>query len=441
MIVPHEVAPPDVRELRACALAALAEAGIVYLPAHMLLTESRGLHFSIVSFAVPFVAAYVLGALAACRFRGSRHVAVAAAVAAVAIGALVGWGDVNRSVFTIAVALLVSFRVVSLGLRDWRTPLHAEFGWGAVALGLEVILASGGQPGWRPLLLLFVPLFFIGSLASRATTVWSSGGAGELDDAVRAAWIRRAALATGGLLLAMVAAVAFAVQGGVFDEIGQWLSPAVNALASFLAWGLGQAARPVLWAVDLFGIDPENVREFFERLRNGSFARRLALETRPSGPALWQRLLGLLVFVAIGYLIVRAIRLVRPPERTEPERRPQGSVEGSGLPEELPTGAGAFHSELPADTVRRAYAEVLLALRGRRIAKDPSQTPAEFAPAVATAYPSCAEAFGRLTRAYEDVRYGSLRLDAGELRRLDEGTRRILRELREAPPEGVVAPG
>ncbi|HEY3264681.1 MAG TPA: hypothetical protein VGK12_05925, partial [Actinomycetota bacterium] len=255
---------PEARELRACGLAALAEAGVLVLPVWLVLTESRGLEIGVVALAVPFVAAYVGGAVLACRFRASRNVAFGAAMLAVVSGIWLGHGDLNRIVFSVLVCLLVSFRLVTLALRDWRVPIHAEIGWLALALGLEVMVAAGATDEWRGPLLLFVPLFFVAALASRASTVWTSGGAGELDEHVRAAWIRRALIATGALVGAMATAVILSVEGGVFDRIGVWLTPAANAVASFFAWVLSQAARPIFFLVDLLGIDPDRVRELLE---------------------------------------------------------------------------------------------------------------------------------------------------------------------------------
>jgi hypothetical protein len=86
--------------------------------------------------------------------------------------------------------------------------------------------------------------------------------------------------------------------------------------------------------------------------------------------------------------------------------------------------------ELPADAVRRWYAETLLALRRLGIIREPWQTPTEFAPVVAEAVPGCAAEFELLTRAYEDVRYGSLRLDRPALRDLESSQKRIAATLR-----------
>jgi len=421
---------PEGRELRACGLAALAESGVLVLPVWLVLTEARGLKIGVMALAVPFVAVYVGGAMLACRFRASRNVAFGAATLATLAGIWLGHGDLNRTVFAILVCLLVSFRLVTLALRDWRLPIHAEVGWFALALGFEVMVAAGATDEWRGPLLLFVPLFFVAALASRASTVWTSGGAGELDERVRAAWIRRALIATGALVGAMAAAVVLSVEGGVFDRIGVWLTPAANAVATFLAWLLSQAARPVFFLVDLLGIDPDRVREFFDRLREG--AGRAVTQRRAGPPEIWQRILGFLVFAAIGYAVFRAIRHFRPPAGAEPEPR----VVGTQTDGALETAAVApsrprLRRELPADAVRRWYAETLIALRGLEIVREPWQTPTEFAPVVAEAVPGCANEFERLTHAYEDVRYGSLRLDRAELRELQDGQKRIATTLRE----------
>ena len=61
--------------------------------------------------------------------------------------------------------------------------------------------------------------------------------------------------------------------------------------------------------------------------------------------------------------------------------------------------------------------------------REPWQTPAEFASVVADAVPSCADVFADLTHAYEDVRYGSLRIDAAEIGRLEASQRRMMAEI------------
>src|SRR5207342_2937716 len=119
--------------------------------------------------------------------------------------------------------------------------------------------------------------------------------------------------------------------------------------------------------VDLLGIDPDRVREFLDRLREGAAGR--AIDQRHAGPpGIWQRMLGFLVFAALGYAVFRAIRHFRPPAGAEPEPR----VPGTQTEAALPPVAGLpprprFRREPPADTVRRWYAETLWALRRREI--------------------------------------------------------------------------
>jgi uncharacterized protein DUF4129 len=421
-----DVTRPERRELRACGLAALAEAGVLVLPLWLILTQTRGLHIGVMALAVPFVATYVGGALLACRFRASSNVAYVAAAIAIVAGIWLGHGHVNQTVFAVLVCLLVAFRLVTLALRDWRLPIHAELGWLTLALGLEVLIAAGATREWHGPLLWIVPVFFVAAFASRASTVWTFGAAGELDERVRAAWIRRALLATGVLVGAMVAAVALSIEGGVFDRIGRWLTPAADAVTSAFAWVLSQAARPIFWLVDRLGIDPGAVRDLLNGLRNGSVGRTL-VEQRAAGESFVQRMLGLLVFAAIGYAVFRAIRRFRPPVGSEPEPRIVGTQAEVALAEVEPLPPRPrLRREPPADTVRRWYAETLWALRRREIVREPWQTPAEFAPVVAGAVPACADAFEALTRAYEDVRYGSRRIDAAAVTRLEAAQKTIM---------------
>jgi hypothetical protein len=427
---------PEPRELRACALAALAEAGVIALPVHLLVSESGGAAVAAGWLVPAFVIAYVLGATAACRFRRSSSIPTVAAIVATLVGIAAGQGELNRTVFTIAIAMAVAFRVVTLGIRDWRTPLHAEIGWFGVVLGIEAAIASGPQPEWRPLLVVIVPVFFVASLASRASTVWTGGGVHDLDDGVRRAWIRRALVATAALVGVMVTAVALSVRGGLFDQMGQALTPLADRFATFIGWVLGQAARPFFWLVDRLGIDPEAVREFFERLRTGGLGRRIREQAARPDAALWQRLLGLAVFVLIGYAIFRAIRRLRPAIGDDEPRQPAViSAERDLGADPTPSLEPRVRRELPADSVRRWYAEALLALERRSVSKPVAATPAEFADDVSRAYPALTGDFARLTRAYEDVRYGNLRLDGPQLHDLGRDADAFLRGVANAAPQ------
>lgn len=425
MIAGRGLATPDAGQLRACGLASASEGGLVALPTHLLLDLARTVDVGVGAFALGLVPAYVVGALLTCRFRASRNLAAGAAVIAVLAGvALGGGGGIDRTAFTVVVALLVALRVVSIGGRDWRTPVQGELGWWAAILGLETLLAAGPVPAWRAPLLLVVPGAFACAMTSRATTVWSGQPGGEAGDT----WVRRGLLAAGALAVAMVVAVALAARSGLFGLVGRLLRPVVAVAAAVLIWVVVQVARPLFWLADRLGFDPEGVREFLERLREGVLRDRPPSELTPPGSSPGQRLIGLVVLAAIAFVLYRLLRrwLTRPePDRPPPGERP-APVEIRAAPERLdPPSRWRYRAELPADSVRRLYAEVLLDLRERRLVKEPWLTPAEFVPVVAAEFPLCTDDFRELTRSYEHVRYGNVRLGRGEVRDLEYRQRRL----------------
>ncbi|MFB3739577.1 MAG: hypothetical protein ACE14W_11520 [Candidatus Velamenicoccus archaeovorus] len=323
---------PAGRELRACGLAAVAEAGVVCLPAHMIMSQAGNLGVGVGVLALPFGALFVGGTVLVCLFRDRPGVTTAAGIAAVAIGLYLGRGDVNRAVFGVAVLLLVALRVVTLGLRDWREPIFAAIGWGAAALAVEVVVSTGPQEEWKPLLAAIVPIFFLGSLASRATVVWTADPSGALTDEARAGWVRRALLLIGTLAGAMVAAAALGIRGGVLDRLGGLVQPIVGWIATALAFLLAQLARPVFWLVDRLHVDPRAVESFFDRLRERTVGIRHAPQP---GPALWQRILGLVVFGLVVWLLVATIRKLRANVGEAGQERPQtGTVTSAPLPAE-----------------------------------------------------------------------------------------------------------
>ncbi len=430
---PHtNVPPPGGPELRAAALAALAEAGLVYLPAHLLLSDVSDLGIGIVAGAPPFAFAFVLGVVAACRFRSSPRTTTVAGAVSIAAGAWLGRADVAGALLGVVVALLVALRAVTLALRDWREPIHASIGVGTLVLGIEVLLAAGAFPSWRLPLLAIIPLFFTGALGSRVVTVWTVDP-GEGVDAARASWIRRSMAATLAFGAGVAAAALLAVRGGVLERIGGWLSPVGNLVLSVFVSVVVFLARPILWALNAFGVDPESVRQALEELR-----QRLDLDgatqaaTRP-GTGWSSRLLGLLVFLAIAWLLYRSLRRLRADvgEYERGDRRSEGS-RGVPLPEDETPAAPRlpFRRGLPSETVRRWYAEALLALRARGIAQEPSLTPAELLPQVVEAFPDVASGFGRLTRMYEDVRYGNRRPSGDVVHAVEPEIRRVLATFR-----------
>jgi hypothetical protein len=427
------IATADLGQLRACGLAAAAEGALLALPTHLVLDSAGAVDLAPPAFVAAFVPLYVVAALLACRFRGSRNLAAATAVLAIVVGVAIGGGGGQRTAFAVVVALLLALRVVSLAGRDWRTPVHPELGWWATILGVETLLAAGLLPSWRPALLVVVPLAFACALASRATTVWS----GHRDEEGGGAWVRSSLLAAGALALAMVLAVALAARAGLFGIVGRAIRPLTEIVASVLVWVVVQAARPIFWLAERFGVDPEGVREFLAGLRAEALRDRPPSELDPSGSSPGQRILGLLVVAAIAFVLYRVLRrwLAKPePERPAARERPV-HVETGAAPERVePPPRWRFRAELPADAVRRLYAEVLLDLRERRLVKDPWLTPAEFVPVVAAAFPLAEDDLRVLTAAYQDVRYGSRRLGRGDVRALEARQRRLRSALR---PSGV----
>ena len=155
-------------------------------------------------------------------------------------------------------------------------------------------------------------------------------------------------------------------------------------------------------------------------------------------PALAARLVGLVAFVLIVWGLTRLMRRLRPEPQSSPVAGPSPTAAVERRELEQPQDAHTtrrLRREPPADRVRRWYAEALAALAGRGLAKEDDATPAEFAPLVALAYPECADGFAALTRAYEDVRYGSLRSDRPTLRRLQDEQRRLLHAIRRRTPD------
>jgi Domain of unknown function (DUF4129) len=428
----RSVPDPDATELRAAALAALAEAGLVFLPVREILKEAAEVRVGIAAAAAVFVAVYVTGVVLACRFRGSGNLTLAAALVALFAGLYLGRADPTHTAVSLLVALVVTLRIVTLGLRDWREPILAEIGVGATVLGIEVLLASGAVPEWRLPLLVFVPVFFAASLASRVVVVWAPEDDAEPSE-TRGAWIRRATGTTVAFAGAMAAVAMLAVRGGLFEWLGAVVSPLVSVAISVLATVLVVVLRPLFWIVNRLGIDPAALRHLLDEWRRRTQTQRAIQEAARTGSPWWPRLIGLAIFGAIVYALYRSLRRLRP-DRDRADRGERRARVGRRVPlaeeEALAPRRRPFHHELPADSIRRWYAEALLALRDRGMPKEPALTPGEFLPEVEEAVPSCAASFRRLTHAYEDVRYGLVHISADRIHAMEDDQRRLLAELR-----------
>jgi hypothetical protein len=154
-------------------------------------------------------------------------------------------------------------------------------------------------------------------------------------------------------------------------------------------------------------------------------------------PGFLQRLLGLALLTGlallVGWLIVQQRR--RWVERQRHLAEVVDPVVSRSPPEPSRRKERARRRrELPEDTIRRWYAEALLQLERRGIVKEPSITPGEFLHEAGAAYLGAEGSLNALTRAYEDVRYGSRVIAAERLDRLEAHRGVILEALRATEP-------
>jgi hypothetical protein len=414
-------------------LSALAESCVLAMPASLLVAGSRASPAASTAFMAGTMLLFPAGVAA---LRRARHVPWAASLGAALVGVIavsVGTPTLGEVVLRLGASLLVSIRGASLAFRDRRDPVGPEIAWGAAALGAEAVAAAGTSlAAWRLPLIVAAPVFVSASLASRAATVWSDPQVRPPDRTRWRARIRLGALAYAAAVLGIAAA---AIRGGVWERLGAVVVPVATLAIGLLLVVLLLILRPVFWLAQRVHLDPRAAQEVLRRLRQT--AGRPAQLTPGHGGVgpLIGRVLGLALVAAIAWLAYRVLRRFRPPA----ERA--GHVDVAGLAPvfhaPMPTGGREVkerrRDELPADAVRRWYAEALLALRQRGLPKEPSATPAEFLGEVRRTYPALGEHMELLTRAYEDVRYGSLRLDPHSLRDLDARHRAVLRAIRRAP--------
>jgi Domain of unknown function (DUF4129) len=413
-------------------LAALAESAVIYLPIRDVAENQARVVAGPMAHYWLFVLVFTCAVGLATRLRGRTTFPAFVGASAIGIGAIQGiwWstGDTVNAAASVVLWLLVAARVFTLALRDWRDPISTSFGVGTGLLLAEIILI-GGFAETRAVLPFAVPQFFLASLASRAASLRLStrrvtvsrqdtsveGGSPHLPR-VRVG-VGLVVVAAFALLMALAAAL-----GGRHGGL-RWLGTLIlSVLLPILAYVLAPIARLLLvWVVWLFGllnIDLSPLRSAAGTIDD--FTNRPPDATSAGGGAVG-RILALLLLLALGYLLVRTIRSQW--RRFEPQG---GSLEEPIEPEPLSIFTprrrrrrARSQPELPADTVRRWYAEALLALDGLGLPKTPSRTPGEFLREVTSAFPECAAGFTALTRAYEDVRYGSRKFDADSLGRLE----------------------
>ncbi|MDP9342798.1 MAG: DUF4129 domain-containing protein [Actinomycetota bacterium] len=436
-----EPASLEARSVPAAVLAAVAESGPIFLPLRFVAEQSvLGAKGGPLDSYPLFVAVFAGGAALATVGRRSRAFAPVLAVAAIALGVAQartwGAGDFGAVAIAVLLSLAVGVRVATLALRDWRDPIHVSFGVLTGVLLLEAVLAQGG--GWTSLVALVTPIFFVASLGSRAASL-RIGDAEGLQTGGPAAgqqWGRiLAAMAVGALALLGVAAL-LGDQARALEHLGRFIPLAVYGLIYGATVVASVVLRPIGWILSKLGFHVGAIQQLLRHLPRFRHRAGHALnQSGPSGVSL--RVIGLLALAGIGallvWLIVRQRRLWILQERAEPEAPPELSrpvqpAVATGRRKRRPRG------ELPDDTVRRLYAETLLALQSWGAARPPHRTPGEYLREVTVAIPASAPGFTALTRAYEDVRYGSRAFDRTALDVLEVQRDSVLEAVRRAPP-------
>jgi hypothetical protein len=411
---------PEFRRALPAALAAMAEAGVLYVILHDVATnEGRATGGPMASYPI-FLVLFTVGVALATAFRRSLLAKVAIPVAAMAIGAAQAtvWGRGGFSAIgTIEVlSLILALRVATMAVRDWREPIAESFGLGTVALLVEVSVISSTEP-LGGLLPIMTVVFFGGSLASRAASVWLANRPERSVQQVARAHPHRSAVVLLGVLGASLGiGVALGVPGGPAQVSGGFIYQWVALGLAFVAGLLATVLLPILsWALGFINVSihAQAVKDTIQQIKPG--------ENPTAGGPPVERIIGAIVFILILLLLLRAIRRqwkLLQPEEPGPEQEPEPQTDYVPKLRRRPR-AHRIRRELPVDTIRRWYAEALLALERLGLPKQPSRTPGEYLPEVARAFPESARGFTALTRAYEQVRYGSIALDRDAVGRLE----------------------
>jgi len=417
---------------RATALAAVAAACAIALPVASLLgANDRDLVAASVA-AVLILVAFPAGVLTLRRFRHQPSAAPIAAAIVAVLSVSIGHVTLGLVVLRLLGAAGVALAAAALAFRDRRDPLAGEIAVGMAALGAEALVAAALPiRGWIPLLVVLSPAYVVASLASRAVTVWDEPGVEEWD---RSRWRDRSRVGALGYVAAVLGTAATAIRGGVWEQLGVVVQPLAAVVVGLVLVVLEAVLGPVFWFVQRLHVDPRAFEAFLRRLRRGA-QRTSELPHRSGGlGTVVGRILGVTIVLALAFVAYRVFRRFRPPD-DEPERPDRGrpDVASSPLEHDPSVARGRRRHVLPDDLVRRWYAEVLLALRNRELRKDPASTPAEFLLEVGRTHPGLADDLAELTRAYEDVRYGSRTLDPSSLRALAGRRRSLLRAIRRVP--------
>ena len=397
--------PTDATQLRAVAFAALAAGCILAMPAHLTFNGRGGSALPLVPFMLGFLGLFAGGTTLLYRFRGAANAAAIAAIVCVLTTLFVGGVKLTSLVPRVLAAIAVALGAIWLAFRDWREPLHGEIAWGALVIGAEaMVVSAAGLNEWQVPLAVMIPTFFAASLSSHAVTIWHDP---EADPADAQAWMGRIPRAFAAYVIGVVVLAAAALRGGIFERLGSIVVPIASLILTVVLLVVEAVLSPIVWLVSSLHVNTDAWGRYLHNLGGSSdiATARFQPSGGPVGGTVF-RILGFVLFALLIWGIYRALRRVRAPEVSPSIPTGRAPATSVPLPQEEPPAAR--RRALPADQVRRWYAEALLALERRQIHKDPSLTPAEFAREVARTRPELRDDLDPLTRAYEDVRYGNL---------------------------------
>jgi hypothetical protein len=279
-------------------------------------------------------------------------------------------------------------------------------------------------------------VFFAASLGSRAVTIWNDP---DPDRADARQWLGRIPVGLAVSLAGVLGLAAVASQGGILQRLGAIVAPLVSVMLTVVLFALQLVLRPIVWLISRFQVNTDAWQQTLRDLGRGTQpTSRLEPSHGALGAAI-SRILGFVVFSVLGWGLYRALRGLRAHEIPASAPTDRAPVARAKLPDEVVPPTGWGRRSLPADRVRRWYAQALLALEQHELPKDPSLTPGEFARDVGRALPEVREHLDPLTRAYEDVRYGSLRVDDVTIREIRAHHRALLAGLRRPPDRGEPA--
>jgi Domain of unknown function (DUF4129) len=421
-------------------LAALAESGVIFLPLQETVREITGAHTGPLVAGWAFVPMFLVAVWLTTIWRRSAwgtYVLIAAATLVASLQTFV-WahGTPGRMAGVLTLSLLIALRIATLAGRDWREPIAASFGIGAMAALIEVAIAPGATPPWPALIGPVVVTFFVASVASRAASVRleQTGTQVRAASELRApgSVIRLAVPCVAALLVLLALMSAGGGGHGVFHWVGLLILGVLAGILITAAFVLSPIAIVLGWIGDRLNLDLFSwLRKRFERFPGFSNIDRNVKGHASTIEVMLEVITFVLVIALLVWLIRRRRRV-----RLGPIGRPRPAPDVIALQQEVGTEAPrrrfGIRRELPEVTVRRFYAEALLALERRGVRKPDHLTPAEFVPIVGAAFPAVKVSFENLTRAYEDVRYGDRDITLDRVARLRERRSLMLETFRTA---------